>query len=563
MKLAEKSLETGRLPFDANRVTQANPLQSVRSGSGATLGIPIGGPSISPRRVADAIKTLTGRTRSEARTRWLAAVSTLVAGMRPDIADALTSYLAVSPSASPSPLVGMSIGEIGVVYEALLALGDQDSRRLRGQYFTPDDVAHFLAKQAERFPEGHWIDPCCGVGNLAWHLASTMDDPASFVAERLTLVDLDPIALKTAVGLLAASFAAPDSIATLTNLAERSTKQNYLAGNRPPRHDFAILNPPYAATLRDQRFKSADARDLYAYFLERTLDHAEGFIAITPAAHLSGLKYATLRTLLEERNGGEVLVFDNVPDTVFRGYKYGSTNTSKTNFVRAAITTSAPSDTGWRITPILRWAARSRPWLWHSAKDDLLPLRTGPAGEWVKLMQGTEAVWDHLAGADRTLGDLMSRIPTQFRLTVAATPRYYVSASRRDLDRGSKHTLYFRNSHDEALAYLVLNSSLPYWWWRSLEGGITLSLRNLRSLPLPSGLAIDDQLVERLEASEATDVVTKLNAGKLNENVRRPRSLVNAIDRHVLPGVEFDFTRTFAPDMFADRPPARRWDGLG
>jgi hypothetical protein len=457
----------------------------------------------------------------------------------------------------------MSVGEIGVVYEALLAHGDQDSRRSQGQYFTPDDVAHFLAKQAERFPEGHWIDPCCGVGNLAWHLSSTMDDPAEFVAERLTLVDLDPVALTTAVALIAASFAAPNSIATLTNLAERSKKQNYLSGNRPPQHDFAILNPPYAATLRDQRFKSADARDLYAYFLERTLDHAAGFIAITPAAHLSGLKYATLRTLLGERSGGEVLVFDNVPDTVFRGYKYGSTNTSKTNFVRAAITTSAPSDTGWRITPILRWAARSRPRLWRTAKDDLLPLRMGPAGEWVKLMRGTEAVWDHLAGADRTLADLVSRTPTQFKLSVAATPRYYVSGSRRELDRGSKHILYFRNRQEEELAYLLLNSSLPYWWWRSLEGGITLSLRTLHSLPLPSKLVTDDQLVERLEASELTDVVTKLNAGKLNENVRRPRSLVNAIDRHVLPGVEFDFTRTFAPDMFADRQPAQGWNALG
>jgi hypothetical protein len=546
--LLEPGLRSLERPYEP-RVVDSH---SRRPDTSSLEGIPPGGPSISPRRVAEAIRELSGRNRAEARSKWLAAVSRLVIDMRPDIAEALAAYLEVPPSTFPSPLVGMSIGEIGVVYEALLALGDHSSRRSKGQYFTPDDVAHYLATQAQRFPVGHWIDPCCGIGNLAWHLASAMEDSAHFVAERLSLVDLDPVALKTAVALITASFAARESSVTLAQLARRSETRNYLSGSPPPRHDFAILNPPYAATSRDSRFEAADARDLYAYFLERTVRYSSGFIAITPAAHLTGLKYAALRNLLSQRSGGEVLVFDNVPDTVFRGYKYGSTNTSKTNFVRAAITTSAPGEAGWRVTPILRWTARSRTRLWREARSDLLPLRTGPAGEWVKLMRGTEAVWEHLAAANRTLTDLISFTPTPHQLTVAATPRYYISASRRQLDRGSKHTLYFRTERDQDLAYLLLNSSLPYWWWRSLEGGITLSLRTLRSLPIPSGLVPDRGLMERLEASERSDLVTKLNAGRLNENVRRPRDLVNAIDRHVLPGVEFDFARTFASDMFAE-----------
>ncbi|MCR2824409.1 N-6 DNA methylase [Microbacterium sp. zg.Y909] len=508
-----------------------------------------GGASTSSRRIAEAIRVLSVRTGGNERTGWLAAVSRLVADMRPDIADALVAYLGTPPRDTSNPLVGLTIGEIGIVYEALLAIGDHSSRRSRGQYFTPDDVARFMAHQARRFPAGHWIDPCCGVGNLAWHLASSMDDSATFVMESLTLVDLDGTALKTAVALISASFAPHASTETLARLAQRSRTQDYLTESQPP-HDFAILNPPYAGTSRDERFRTADARDLYAYFLERAITSSTGFISITPAAHLTGIKYSELRALLSEKSGGEVLVFDNVPDTVFRGYKYGSTNTSKTNFVRAAITVSAPGDRDWRITPILRWASASRSRLWQSARKDLLPLRIGPAGEWAKLMRGTEGVWEHLATAERTLADIVSRTPTPFRLSVAATPRYYVSASRRDLDRTSKHSLYFRNQQDEELAYLLLNSSLPYWWWRTLEGGITLSLRNLRSLPIPPDLVPNEELVSRLDASDTVDMVTKLNAGRLNENVRRPRDLVTEIDHHVLPNLKFDFSRTFASDMF-------------
>ncbi|MFL0711327.1 MAG: N-6 DNA methylase [Microcella pacifica] len=530
------------------RPAESPPLPSAIVGK-----IPSGTDSVSTGKVNSAIQALLGNSRASTQRNWVKGVGRLVLDLRPDIGEQLVRHLQTTPMDIGTPLAGMSIGEIGVVYEALLALTDRDSRKGQGQYFTPDDVASYMAGQAERFPAGIWLDPCCGVGNLSWHLANATPDADDFVANRLTLIDLDATALKTAQALLVASFAAWDDFSALPKLVKRSQRRNYLGAAPLPRHDFVIVNPPYASTARDARFHTADARELYAYFLERVVAESQGFIAITPASYLGAAKYAALRSVLEQRKGGEVIVFDNVPDTCFRGYKYGSKNTSKTNFVRAAITTSAPGDRRWQVTPILRWANRSRAHMWQSAREFLVPMRNGPTGEWVKVMPGTEEVWDALQSSSKRLRDFTSPRPTLFALDVASTPRYYISASKRRLDRGSKHTLYFQTESDMNRAYVLLNSSLPYWWWRCLDGGITLSARHLLSLPVPSSLKASKSLVERLEQSESENLVTKLNAGRQNENVRRPRALVDDIDMHLLKGLSFTFEQVYSPDMFESR----------
>lgn len=515
-----------------------------------------GSDSVETRRVSDAIRVLLRNSRAATEHAWLRAIARLVSDARPDIAEQLVAHLGVRPLESTSPLEGMSIGEVGVVYEALTALTDHRSRRDQGQYFTPDDVAAYLAGTSRRFPPGVWLDPCCGVGNLAWHLAQEMDDPDDFITNRLCLIDIDPIALRTAAALLVTTFASWNDNEALSRLVERSYCRNFLAPGDVPHHDFVIVNPPYGSTARIDRFRTAEARENYAYFLERIATDSQGFIAITPASFLGAAKYQSLRTLLEELSGGDVIVFDNVPDTCFRGYKYGSTNTSKTNFVRAAITISSPDHDGWRSTPILRWAARSRARMWCTAHTFLMPLRKGPAGEWAKVMPGTEQVWDALIAAPHRLSDLTCSGPTAYALDVASTPRYYVSASKRSLKRGSKHTLYFASQADRERAYILLNSSLPYWWWRCLDGGITLPIRNLMSLPIPDALTNSAEIVELLERSEEEHVVTKLNAGRLNENIRHPRDVIEIVDESLLSDIHYSFALVYSADMFQGELPA-------
>jgi hypothetical protein len=58
-------------------------------------------------------------------------------------------------------------------------------------------------------------------------------------------------------------------------------------------------------------------------------------------------------------------------------------------------------------------------------------------------------------------------------------------------------------------------------------------------------------LLDQLAASETSDLVTKLNAGRENENVRRPRSLVDRIDAALLSGLTYDFSDVYSSDMFS------------
>ena len=55
-------------------------------------------------------------------------------------------------------LSGMSIGEISVLYEYSVAICNSISRKSNGQFFTPDDVARFMANFSKDFDNGIWLD---------------------------------------------------------------------------------------------------------------------------------------------------------------------------------------------------------------------------------------------------------------------------------------------------------------------------------------------------------------------------------------------------------------------
>ena len=486
-------------------------------------------------RVVNALIS-SAESRADVHMRWLEAVATRVTAARPDLATALLEVLCAEAKGADH-LAGLSIGEVGVCYEALLSELDRDSRKSSGQFFTPDDAAQFMAMRSVVFPEGVWLDPCCGVGNLSWHLASVQSDPAEFVRHRLILIDRDPTALKTAIALIAADFAAADDSAAVRHLATRSVRRDFLSRGRVPEHDFVIANPPYARAEAKSGFKTASSRDLFAYFIERVAETSRGFISVTPASYLSAPKFQPLRDVVKrESRGGDVFVFDNVPDTLFRGYKFGSNNTSKTNFVRAAVTVAAPDASDWRITPILRWQASERARMFAECPSLLAPLRVGPHGEWAKLGPGLSSLWDTLASEPEKIGDLVAPSETEYSLDVGLTPRYFISATHRKLDRGSKATLHFRSAEDRDRAAVVLNSSLPYIWWRALDGGVTLPRRVLMSVPAPEVPEdVRPALVSMLRKSEEENLVTKLNAGRDNENVRHPKTLVDRLNKAVLP----------------------------
>src|SRR5699024_1506435 len=131
-----------------------------------------------------------------------------------------------------------------------------------------------------------------------------------------------------------------------------------------------------------------------------------------------------------------------------------------------------------------RWTSSSRAEMFAQCAKLLSPRMIGPNGEWAKLAPGLEELWQRAVAAPTTIADLAVEEETEFSLTVATTPRYYISASLRPLNRTSKVVLNFSTQIDQQWAAIILNSSLPYVWWRALDGGVSLPRRVLMSLPL-------------------------------------------------------------------------------
>src|SRR5699024_1582289 len=226
------------------------------------------------------VRDLISSTKAKSQDNWLAAVASAVSCQRPDLADEFCVLLGVeSFDRDRNPLQGLTIGEIGVCYEALTAMSDSSARRAAGQYFTPDDAARFMAQQSVHFPEGTWMDPCCGVGNLAWHLASVQNNPAEFVRNNLILVDIDDTALRSAIALIGADYLPKHDLEGLRALRSRSERRDFLARAQLPEHDFIIVNPPYARTAARAKYATSASRELFAYFLERISNGSRGFIS--------------------------------------------------------------------------------------------------------------------------------------------------------------------------------------------------------------------------------------------------------------------------------------------
>ena len=130
-----------------------------------------------------------------------------------------------------------------------------------------------------------------------------------------------------------------------------------------PTFNIASASAELDTKLYDLRFETSSARDLYAYFLEKVTKTSTGFVSITPQTFTNGQKFNSLRKiLLDNFTTLDVYCFDNVPDNIFRGIKFGSKNTNTANSTRAGIIVAmqVQSKKVFRITPLLRWRVKER-----------------------------------------------------------------------------------------------------------------------------------------------------------------------------------------------------------
>lgn len=431
----------------------------------------------------------------------------------------------------------LTIGETSILYEYSLAHHNRTSRKSEGQYFTPDDVSRFLAKHAEKFPSSAiWVDPCSGVGNLSYWLVREQKNPEQFILNKLYLVDTDPLALLIARVLFTLEFQRNEKF-LFEKLKIRFLNRDFLTANDLPEFDTAILNPPYVSGVYNDSFKTASARNMYAYFLERvvTLCHG-GYISITPQTFTNADSFSSLReVLLGGHSSLDVYCFDNVPDNIFSGVKFGSGNTNKANSTRAGVIVAKKSQHQvHRITPLLRWRSHERDQMLALAYN-FLTETTFTKTIFPKVSSELQPLYNMVKTFDR-LGQLIVTSQTKHQLQVPTTPRYFISANKKPVHRTSFKTLYFGSENDLDRAYIVLNSSYMYWWWRVHDGGMTISEKTLLDLPIPRfDPIVAQRFVKKLEESERTSKVVKMNAGKAIENIKHSSDLIHSLTEFIFP----------------------------
>lgn len=444
-------------------------------------------------------------------------------------------------------LNGLSIGEVSILYEYSVAKNNSNSRKSNGQFFTPDDVADFMASYSKKFGPGKWLDPCSGIGNLSWHLVAAQSDPEKFLRENLILSDKDDLALIVARCLLTISFQRKNKLlfdqieknfieVDFLSVSDSGEQDLFSAGERLtkiPKHDFVIVNPPYLATKIDKRFETAKSGDLYAYFLENIIKSSRGFISITPQSFTNAKKFQSLRKLLlNNYENLKIFTFDNVPANIFKGIKFGSTNSNQSNSIRASIIVALPGKGKHQITPLLRWRSSERTQLFSNI-EKLLADVSLTEDFFPKLGKDFEKLYASLLGKP-TLNSIVSSKKTKFPLYVPSAPRYFIPALKKPAKRSSQKVLYFTSEENRNLAYMVINSSLLYWWWRVRDGGMTLSLETLMTAPLPV-FKSNESMISALEKSEKNSKVFKQNAGALQENVKHPKELIHKLNKLIVP----------------------------
>jgi predicted RNA methylase len=377
------------------------------------------------------------------------------------------------------------------------------------QYYTPQDIAQKMVELVSSYPTGVWLDPCCGTGVLSYELAMIQPDPVDFIQNSLILNDLDPLSTEIAAQIFMEEF----------GVAPRIFNENFLTFDFPD-YDFIIMNPPYGKTEIDLTFKSAKCKDTYGYFLEKASASAKGFISINPISFTNAGTFKPLREiLLKQYSHLDIYNFDNIPGHIFSDVKTRISIIVADNFSKER-----------RATTMLRWGQTERTKLLDNL-DDYLGKANFSSLIFYKTTPETVGL---TTGIKTTLNDKLSKTATPYCLYITSAPRYFITASHTKLDRKGQTEIFLKDEDSFNKAYLQLNSSYLYWWWRTCDSSMSLTKTTLTALPWLD-IPVDFTLIEKLTQSEIDNRVYKANAGSVQENVKHPESLMKELNKAVLP----------------------------
>lgn len=429
------------------------------------------------------------------------------------------------------------ITNFGKLYEIGLAYVSKENKKESGVYYTPSDVCSVLVDYFKEL-KGHKIcDVCCGVGNLI--LAYLKDLGYNKAIETIRsgnifLYDIDKISINIcakSIGLLYGM----ENIKYLNVFnCDFLDKNIHL-----PVDSKVISNPPYFKITEvsddwEDTSVLKETKEYYSVFIEKIVKESVASVIITPFSFISGDKFYSLRKVLDNYSGF-IFSFDNIPGNIFKGKKEGIFNSNSTNSVRAAITVvDNLGEKGFRLSPLIRFGTSERDILLNRVNlDKLLNVNKQRISEkstkYYKCFNDLDNLfktWKSVS--DMTFSDLLSNEKTDYSLDMPKTCRYFTTATCKLLERSGKTVLYFKNLEYLEYAYVLLNSSFAYMYWRLYDGAITYADGLLRSMPVFFNELTDrdkqeiHKIVYEMVSSEDKYLVYKKNANVMQENIKFP-----------------------------------------
>lgn len=415
--------------------------------------------------------------------------------------------------------------KLGGLYEDGLAFANKIEKKAMGKYYTPIDVAEVMAKYLLELPGDNICDLCCGTGNLILSVLDVMGENAAKSAlanGNIYLYDIDPTAIKICHAILKYRYG--DS-ANNVNIVNEDCLNNEI---HFPDNAKVISNPPYGHqdSLASGSYSCAKTtKELYVAFMEKIIVEKVPGVIITPHSFLGGNTFKLLREELNDC-GGSIFAFDNVPANIFNGKKFGIFNSNEANSTRAAITIIDPNKKGFRVAPFIRFRSDDRKIVLNNEfLSNLLPdnFQNNKDEVLYRIEKGTEKVVEKWLSQKKTLNNLLSTTPTEYKMDVPNTCRYFTTGAKRTLSRTGKLTIYFKDEDSFYLGYAFINSSLCYYWHRMCNGGVTYPVTLLKSMPIFGEVTNDlKEFCDKMISEEEQFIVRKKNAGAYQENIKFP-----------------------------------------
>ncbi len=464
----------------------------------------------------------------------------------------------------------IDIKNFGELYEIGLATQDKVLKKKSGQYYTPDDVAKVMSEWLLHCDGDAVCDVACGTGKLILTYLEMLgyDKARDLISSgKLYLYDFDHVALKICRTTIAIKYGldiAESINDVFCDFLDRDIKL--------PENCKVISNPPYAQLNKIQEYWEhtnvlLDTKEFYSAFMEKVFKQAKSTVIITPFSFINGSKFYSLRREMCLTGTGFIVAFDNVPGNIFCGRKHGIFNTNTANSVRASITVfhQDKSMKGFRVSPLIRFKNEERERL---LKTDVLE-KTIPDyyqivdknnESFKKIDASLTEIFDSWTCKSKfLLKDLLSKNENEFLIDTPNTCRYFTTASSKKLSRTGSITVFAKDKKSFNLIYCLINSSFAYWWWRIYDGGITYPVGLFNNLPIPLNLLTDDddkffeKITDEMTRNESKFIVTKLNAGVAQENIKFPENYREMINNRLLSILGFDKESSIFKNVHANK----------